>query len=103
MSPEEDDPCLMCDMAIELGAKTKEQVDCSKCMFIVPLLPGNNQFMEIVNYIGSTLISPQGAVNFEAVKYALEQNSLNDRERKDFFEKLSVYVSVILRHAAEDN
>lgn len=90
----------MCDRAIEMGAKKREDVDCSKCKFVIPLMPEN---METVFYINEMEpgLTAFGKINYEAVRMVFEVYQVPEERRVALWTKVQAYVGVVLEHMAD--
>ena len=100
MSSPDADPCRMCDRAIELGAKKREDIDCRGCKRVVPLMPENAEAVELIEKIGAGLMAG-GQVNYQAIETAFNIYGVPKEDRIELFEKIHVYIDVMLEHLAK--
>jgi hypothetical protein len=83
---------------VEAGWRTEESIDCDNCKFVIPLLPANEQFIDLIELTGPTLFNDQGGVNYGAVESGIKALQIPSERYFNTIAKINTYAKILREH-----
>jgi len=83
-----------------LGAKTRDELDCENCKFVIPLMAENEEAVSLIEKVMPGLVS-NGQVNYGAIESVFRVYDIPKWRQPELFEKLHIYVILLLEHIQE--
>ena len=83
----------MCDRAIEIGAKTRDDIDCSKCRKHEIPTPENQEFLnDFLSPVMNILVMPNGNVNTGLIEASLNAHDIPKDQRPEYLQKFMIFI-----------
>jgi len=96
------DPCdTICASRLKMQIIEPEDINCEKCKYSIPLMPGNIEVMGFIDSLSGSLLNQSG-LNIDAIDLGFRIFDIPKFRQPEILEKLVVYSNTVHQHRTEE-